>query len=78
MTNLLEALEQSIQNEAYIDIEMNSLEDAYLNIAREEERLLEQLHRSTYQPGAIRLRRGSSIQEARSIPDLEQNLVSKK
>ena len=40
---------------------MNSLEDAYLNIAKEEERLLEQLHRSTYQSGAARLRRGSTI-----------------
>jgi len=27
----------------YFDIEMNTLEDAYINIAREEDRLLEEL-----------------------------------
>jgi hypothetical protein len=36
----------------HIDIEMNSLEDAYLNIAREEERLLEDLYQPSYSASA--------------------------
>lgn len=36
---LLEQLEARFENQIYIDIEMNSLEDAYVNIAKAEERL---------------------------------------
>jgi hypothetical protein len=32
-----------LQN-TYIDIEINNLEDAYINIAREEEKILEEMH----------------------------------
>lgn len=38
--NLMNKLEKSILNQTYLDVEMNSLEDAYLNIAKEEEKLL--------------------------------------
>ena len=37
---LLQQLESQFGNVAYIDIEMNSLEDAYINIAKEEEKLV--------------------------------------
>jgi len=42
---LLQELEQTFQGRLRIDMEMNSLEDAYINIAREEERLLAQMPR---------------------------------
>lgn len=41
---LFEQLEGQILHAAYLDIEMNSLEDAYINIAKEEEKLLEELN----------------------------------
>ena len=34
-------LEQQVSSVAYIDVEMNSLEDAYINIAKAEEKLHE-------------------------------------
>lgn len=37
--DLLEALETRFKDAIYIDIEMNSLEDAYINIAKAEEKL---------------------------------------
>jgi hypothetical protein len=43
MTALIEELENTILEHTYIDVEINSLEDAYINIAKEEERLLEEL-----------------------------------
>jgi hypothetical protein len=45
LANVLKTLENELGEQVYIDLEMNSLEDAYLNIAKEEERLLEDLHR---------------------------------
>jgi len=38
MSSILEKLESICGEKAYIDVEMNSLEDAYLNIARAEEK----------------------------------------
>jgi len=43
MTIILKNLEDNINENCYIDVEMNSLEDAYINIAKEEEKLLENL-----------------------------------
>ena len=43
MKDILKSLEDSIINSCYIDIEMNSLEDAYINIAKEEEKLLDNI-----------------------------------
>lgn len=40
MIPLLEKLENIIKEQAYIDVEVNTLEDAYINIANEEEKLL--------------------------------------
>ena len=40
---IIKELEARIENVAFFDIEMNSLEDAYINIAREEARLLEEI-----------------------------------
>ena len=40
MIPILKQLEEKIQSKTYIDIEINSLEDAYINIAKEEEKLL--------------------------------------
>lgn len=45
MTALIEQLEQTILEHAYVDVEINSLEDAYINIAREEEKLLADLQK---------------------------------
>ena len=39
MSSILKELEDSILEKVYIDVEVNSLEDAYINIAREEEKL---------------------------------------
>lgn len=47
---------------------MNSLEDAYLNIAKEEERLLQNLY-SPMNHASSRVRRGGSIQ----LPELSVN-----
>jgi len=46
---LLSQLEAACSAFAYVDIEINSLEDAYLNIAKEEEKLLENLARDGMQ-----------------------------
>ena len=46
MQVILKKLEDSISEQCYIDIEMNSLEDAYINIAKEEEKLLADLRQS--------------------------------
>ena len=43
MTNLLEKLQEEIGEQTYIDVEVNTLEDAYINIAKEEEKLLKEL-----------------------------------
>jgi len=43
MELILKSLEEKIDDTCYIDVEMNSLEDAYINIAKEEEKLLENL-----------------------------------
>ena len=40
MGPLLRRLETEFSRQCYIDVEINSLEDAYINIAREEEKLL--------------------------------------
>ena len=40
MSSLLSSLESQIGDVSHIDVENNSLEDAYINIAREEEKLL--------------------------------------
>ena len=40
---ILQQLESEFANVCYIDIEMNSLEDAYINIAKEEEKLFREL-----------------------------------
>jgi hypothetical protein len=39
MSIILKQLEDSFLDKLYIDVEVNSLEDAYINIAREEEKL---------------------------------------
>lgn len=43
---ILRSLETSISENCYIDLEMNSLEDAYINIAKEEEYLLADLKKN--------------------------------
>ena len=43
MSALLKQLEEKFGDKAYIDVEVNNLEDAYINIAKEEEKLLENL-----------------------------------
>jgi len=43
MQNILRNLEATIVQQCYVDVEMNSLEDAYINIAKEEEKLLKGL-----------------------------------
>jgi hypothetical protein len=35
---------KNINRVAYIDIEINSLEDAYINIAKEEEKILNEIN----------------------------------
>ena len=45
LATLLQKLEQSFSSTTYIDIEMNTLEDAYVNIAKEEENLLRDLQK---------------------------------
>ena len=49
ISNLLEQLQAQFGDKCYIDIEMNSLEDAYLHIAREEEKLLAAMKESSQQ-----------------------------
>ena len=39
LSTILKELEGKLLDHVYIDIEVNTLEDAYINIAREEERL---------------------------------------
>ena len=43
LINLLKQLEQTILTQTYIDVEINTLEDAYINIAKEEMKLLDDL-----------------------------------
>ena len=43
LQSLLETLENQFSESVYIDIEINTLEDAYINIAKKEEQLLEDL-----------------------------------
>ena len=43
LQSLLETLENQFSETVYIDIEINTLEDAYINIAKKEEQLLEDL-----------------------------------
>ena len=45
LEEVLQSLEDHFGTRAYIDIEINSLEDAYINIAKEEHRLLQQLEK---------------------------------
>jgi hypothetical protein len=40
ISNLLEDLEINFKDKTRIDIELNNLEDAYINIAKEEEKFL--------------------------------------
>ena len=40
ISDLLEDLEISFKDKTSIDIELNNLEDAYINIAKEEEKFL--------------------------------------
>ena len=40
LAKLLKTMELKFSEYCYIDVEMNTLEDAYINIAKEEERLL--------------------------------------
>ena len=44
LAKLLKDLEASFGDQTFIDIELCSLEDAYINIAKEEERLMEELN----------------------------------
>jgi hypothetical protein len=44
MSELMKQIEEKFGHVAFVDVEFNSLEDAYLNIAKEEERLLSELH----------------------------------
>ena len=43
MRDLLGILENEYSEYVYIDVEINTLEDAYINIAKKEEELLEDL-----------------------------------
>tara|TARA_B110000285_G_C15061776_1_gene582795 strand:- start:523 stop:708 length:186 start_codon:yes stop_codon:yes gene_type:complete len=43
MRDLLAILENEYSEYVYIDVEINTLEDAYINIAKKEEELLEDL-----------------------------------
>jgi hypothetical protein len=43
MKDLLAVLENEYSDYVYIDVEINNLEDAYINIAKKEEELLEDL-----------------------------------
>jgi hypothetical protein len=43
LADLVAELEQQFSDRCYIDVEINTLEDAYINIAKEEERLLKDL-----------------------------------
>lgn len=45
MGEMLLKLEKQFSDRAYVDVEINSLEDAYINIAKEEEKLLFELQR---------------------------------
>jgi hypothetical protein len=49
MSEILSALEDRISSQCYIDVEINSLEDAYINIAKEEEKLLRRLQQNGVQ-----------------------------
>ena len=44
MSQILKILDQKFSDKCYIDVEMNSLEDAYINIAKEEEKLVRNLN----------------------------------
>ena len=44
MIKLMKQIEEKFGHVAFVDVEFSSLEDAYLNIAKEEERLLSELH----------------------------------
>jgi len=48
MSRLLAQLEQQFGEIAIIDVEVNSLEDAYINIAKEEEKLLANLEKDGF------------------------------
>jgi len=43
LSTILKELESNFGQVAYIDVEVNTLEDAYINIAKEEDRLLRKL-----------------------------------
>jgi len=49
MNQILATLEREIGGKCYIDVEINSLEDAYINIAKEEEKLLKRLEQGQVQ-----------------------------
>jgi len=53
LVEILRALETNFGTRAYIDIEMNSLEDAYINIAKEEEKLLRDLKKHGMQRQSV-------------------------
>ena len=48
MSRILAQLEQQFGDIANIDVEVNSLEDAYINIAKEEEKLLATLEKDGF------------------------------
>lgn len=54
MSALFKNLENSISNSCSIDIENNSLEDAYINIAKEEERLIREMNGPTNNSVSVR------------------------
>ena len=73
---LLQQLESQFGNVAYIDIEMNTLEDAYINIAKEEEKLFQELQANGGALGKNVRERMSSINHAAQTHDEIQDLES--
>ena len=66
MSGLLKQLEEKFGDKAYIDIEVNNLEDAYINIAKEEEKLLENLREHGVQrQSVLELKRAMEAQASR-------------
>ena len=67
MGALLKQLEEKFGDKAYIDIEVNNLEDAYINIAKEEEKLLENLREHGVQrQSVLELKRAMEAQGRKS------------
>ena len=80
LSQLLANLEREFGTEVYIDIEINNLEDAYINIAKEEERLLKNLQKYGVQRFSMRgsiNRRGSAEDNKREEQRLEEQHEAK-